>query len=293
MKKGITPVKNYINLYDYFNYRDFLADYYVAAKDRDKNFSYRYFAMKAGYNSSGLYSSIVQSKVCLTDKTTPKFIKALQFDEKEEKYFRLMVNFTHAFTAKAKQEIFDEMLPFLPKNVRKLKSNQREYYSKWYHTAIHQALDVIDIEDKNLEHISELAQSLTPQITNKEAKLSLQLLKELDLIEVKENNLLKSRFVSVLGAGDELGVMTIHQYQCHMMDLAKESLSRFAKEERQVRCTSMSVSPEGKERILNKIANFQGDIREIVRSDHGENQVYHFNIQFFPLTSEMDVKEMS
>ena len=65
MKKGITPVKNYINLYDYFNYRDFLADYYVAAKDRDKNFSYRYFAMKAGYNSSGLYSSIVQSKVCL------------------------------------------------------------------------------------------------------------------------------------------------------------------------------------------------------------------------------------
>lgn len=280
-------MKNYINLYDYFNYREFLADYYEARKARDKNFSYRYFAMKAGYNSSGLYSSIVQSKVSLTEKTTPKFIKALQLTEAEEKYFRLMVDFTHALTSKAKQEIFDEMLPFLPKKVQKLKSNQREYYSKWYHIAIHLCLDVVEIQHENKEELTELAKTLNPPISYKEAKSSLQLLKELDLVEVNDEGYLKSRYVSVMGGGDELGAMSIHQYQCHMMDMAKESLSRFNKADRQVRCTSMSVSEEGRERILNKIENFQKDIREIVRSDSEESQVYHFNVQFFPLSNSL------
>lgn len=281
-------MKNYINLYDYFNYREFLADYYTARKARDKNFSYRYFAMKAGYNSSGLYSSVVQSKVSLTEKTTPKFVKALQLDEKEEAYFKLMIEFTHAMTSKAKQEIFDEMLPYLPKKIQKLKSNQREYYSKWYHTAIHLALDVVEVRDGDKDDVTELAKSLNPEISYKEAKSSLQLLKELDLVEATPEGLLQAKFASIMGSGDELGAMAIHEYQCHMMDMAKESLGRFSKSERQVRCTSMSVSTEGRERILTKIENFQDDIRKIVQSDQNESQVYHFNIQFFPLTREMD-----
>lgn len=280
-------MKDYINLYDYFDYRDFLADYYVARKARDKNFSYRYFAMKAGYNSSGLYSSVVQSKVSLTEKTIPKFTKALQLSDIEEDYFRLMVDFTHALTSKAKQEIFDEMLPFLPKKVQKLKDNQREYYSKWYHTAIVLALDFISVKEGSKKDMTELAKSLNPPILYKEAKSSIQLLKELDLIKVDEEGKFEADFTSIKGSGGDIGDMTIHQYQAHMMDMAKESLSRFSKVRRRVRSTSMSVSEEGRDRILSKIEDFQKDIREIVRSDKNESQVYHFNVQFFPLSDKV------
>ena len=94
-----------------------------------------------------------------------------------------------------------------------------------------------------------------------------------------------------MGSGDELGVMAIHHFQSHMMDMAKESLIRIPKEERQIRSTSMSVSKEGRERILKKIEDFQKDVREIVRSDSNENQIYHFNVQFFPLSRSLNKGE--
>ena len=274
-----------IDIFSYYNYRSFLRDYYDARKARDRNFSYRWFAMRAGFNSSGLYSSIVQGKVNLTDNTTPKFALAMKLTPREESYFELMVEFTHATTAAARQDIFDKMLPLMPRRMQKAKANQREYYAHWHYTAVHQALAVIDVR----ENFEKLAALIDPQISIAQARKAIKLLSELGLIEKNSSGFWKSTTQGLMG-GDEVGADQIHRYQIEMMQLAEEALERFPKERRQISTTTISVSSEGKERILKKLSDVQKEIFEMVRSDTGEDQVWQLNLQFFPMTKKSEEK---
>ena len=115
-----------MNVYAYYNYRKYLQDYYEYRKSVQRYFSYRSFAKKAGYSSSGLYLDLIRGRKSLTPQMLPKFIKALGLNERESRYFTLMVDFTHATTPASKQQIFDQMSSLLPRTVKTLTKNQQE-----------------------------------------------------------------------------------------------------------------------------------------------------------------------
>ena len=66
-----------MNVFAYYNYRKYLQDYYENRKSIYRYFSYRSFAKKAGYTSSGLYLDLVKGRKSLTPQMVPKFIAAL------------------------------------------------------------------------------------------------------------------------------------------------------------------------------------------------------------------------
>ena len=211
----------------------------------------------------------------------PKFIAALGLNEKEGRYFRLMVDFTHAQSVESKQQIFDQMSALLPKAVKALTKNQQEYYAKWYHVAVREALSVLDINEGNLQ---ELAWFLNPKISVPQAKQSLQLLLDLGLIE-KENGFYRSVNKTVT-SGKEISPLFVHPFQHQMIDLGKEALDRYTTARRNVSTTTMSVSAAGLERIIRKIDMFQKEILDIVTSDSGETMLCELNVQFFPISKE-------
>ena len=268
-----------IDIFEYFDYRLFLRDYYDVRKADERNFSYRWFAQRAGFNSSGLYSSIVRGKVNLTDNTIPKFAAAMKLEPNEEAYFRLMVDYTHASTAQARQEIFDQMVPLMPEKIRRAKLDQREYYSDWRYTAVHQALAVCDVRDD----FAELGSLFDPPMTPDEAKRAVELLASLGLAKRGPTGRWETTTATLLG-GAEVGVAAIRAYQASLIEQGKLALERIPKERRHVSTTTVSVSPEGKERILRKLAETQREIFEIAKSDVGETEVCQLNFQFFPLT---------
>ena len=139
-----------MNIFAYYNYRKYLQDYYEYRKSLQRYFSYRSFAQKAGYSSSGYYLDLVRGRKSLTPQMVPKFIAALGLNEKEGRYFKLMVDFTHAQSVESKQQIFDQMSSLLPKAVKALTKNQQEYYAKWYHVAVREALSVLNINESVL-----------------------------------------------------------------------------------------------------------------------------------------------
>jgi uncharacterized protein (TIGR02147 family) len=51
-----------LRVFDYTDYRKYLSDYYDEQKKKTPSFSYRFFAKKAGYNSSGLYKDILSNR---------------------------------------------------------------------------------------------------------------------------------------------------------------------------------------------------------------------------------------
>ncbi len=271
-----------MNVYAYYNYRKYLQDYYDYRKSVQRYFSYRSFAKKAGYSSSGFYLDLIRGRKSLTPQMLPKFIAALGLNEKEGRYFTLMVDFTHATTAASKQAIFDQMSALLPSAIKSLTKSQQEYYSKWYYVAAREALSVLKINEKNIQ---ELALFLNPKITLPQAKQTIQLLRSLGLIEIGEDGFFHSVNKAIF-SGSEIAPLFVHEFQKQMIDLGKNALDHYSTERRNVSCMTMSVSPEGLERIISKIDLFRKEIVDIIRSDEGEAMVCQMNIQFFPLSKE-------
>ena len=271
-----------MNVFAYYNYRKYLQDYYEYRKSVQRYFSYRAFAKKAGYTSSGFYLDLVKGRKSLTPQMVPKFIVALGLTEKESRYFSLMVDFTHAATPESKQIIFEQMSSLLPKAVKTLTRHQQEYYSKWYYVAVREALSVLNVN----ENIQDLAFFLNPRITLPQAKQAMQLLSRLELIEKIDG--FWRPVNKTISSGSEIASLFVHQFQKQMIDLGKAALDHYSVERRNVSCTTMSVSPQGLERIIHKIDMFRKEIVDIVRSDDHESMVCELNIQFFPLSKEME-----
>ncbi len=271
-----------ISIYDYFDYRKYLSDYYTTEKAAKPHFSYRYFMKKAGFNSSGSYSRIVDGTVNMTQKLIPKYASGLGLNVKETEYFEFMVLYDRAKTAEAKQQIFDQMLTYLPNKTKRLKNNQRDYYSHWYNVVIRESLAVLSITD---DTISDMAYYLDPQIRTSDVKQAIKTLNNLGLIE-KDCHGYWRACDSGLMSGCEIGPLHIHNFQFQMMDLAKESLGRFVRGQRSVSTKTFSVSSNAFEEIKKKIAKVHKDIEEIIISDENEGRVYQMNLQLFPVTKE-------
>ncbi len=271
-----------MNIFGYYNYRTFLKDYYEYRKSKNPSFSYRAFVTKAGLKSSGIYLDIVRGRRRLTINSLQSFGGAMKLDEKELRYFTLMMQFTDAKTHEAKQNIFEEMTAMLPKSKRKVTRAQRAYYENWYVIALREALSVINV-DTNYQ---DLASFLNPRVSVAKVKHSMNLLQELDLIE-KSTGFWRSKNGRI--EGDHIDTLTMHNLQKQFIELSKESLNTFTKEKRNISGTTMSISEEGIARMIHKIDAFRSEAHELIVSDTNENQVYQLNVQFYPLSKEEEL----
>jgi uncharacterized protein (TIGR02147 family) len=269
------------SVYRYFDYRECLRRYFLHRKAMNPRFSYRVFAAKAGYTSSGLYIHLVKGELNLTRAMVARFIKGMDLQPREAEYFSLMVQFTHASTPEAKQHWFERMLPLLPSSSRILTQDQVEYYAKWYHVAVREALSVLDVgEDPGV-----LAEFLRPPITSRQAAASLKLLHSLGLIQRDGNGCWRATD-AILASTPALGPVLVHPFQETMMEMAKAALKRYPREKRHISCYTFSISEEGYSRMRIKLNQFLKEVGNLVRSDQGVNRVCQFNLQLFPLSEE-------
>ncbi len=269
------------SVFDYFDYRRCLDDFYRYRKSLNSRFSHRSFALKAGYKSSGLFIQLVKGKLNLTRKMLPGFTKAMGLDETQAEYFGLMVQFTHGQNAVARQHWFDKMVPLLPARTKSVALEQKKYYENWYHVAVREALSILDVG----ADFHELAAFIQPSITPAEAEAAMRLLDSLGLIRIDSIGHWRATDALVESTAD-LGPFLIHAYQESLIELGKTSLKRYGKDKRNVSCFTFSLSEEGHRRLSLKVDSFFREVSELVRSDEGMNRVCQLNIQYFPLSGE-------
>lgn len=270
-----------ISVFAYFNYRDYLRDYFSHRKSVNRRYSHRAFARKAGYNSSGLYLLLVGGKQNLTRALIPKFARAMELNPRETEYLEHMVDFTHGKTAAEKQASFDRMIGLLPPSALNIGREQRDYYATWHNVAVRESLSVLDVGDD----YRALADFICPPLKVTQAKKAIKLLDSLGLIGRNKAGHWKATVAS-LASTPELGVVTIHRFQKDMMELGKAALERFDREERNIASSTLSLSKLGFERLSLKLDVLLKEIAELARSDENEDRVYQLNLQLFPLTGK-------
>jgi uncharacterized protein (TIGR02147 family) len=121
-----------------------------------------------------------------------------------------------------------------------------------------------------------------PPITPEEAQESVESLERLGLIRKNEQGFYE-RVERVLSTGYEANSQAVRNFLMSTLDLAKEALDRFPREERSVSTLTLSLSKNGQNVIDEELKVFRRRLLEIAKVDQNVDRVVQFNFQMFPL----------
>jgi uncharacterized protein (TIGR02147 family) len=215
----------------------------------------------------------------IAEKSVKKFIEYFSFDQQEAEYFETLVHFIKAKSDKESKLFFEKLLSFKELKTNVLTSDQYEFYRKWYYSAIRSLLQFYDFHGD----YKELAELLTPPISVKEAKQAIKLLERLQLIRRDASG----RYELVdkaITTGSEWRSLAIQSFQEETIEMAKESLARHKKEQRDISTITMNIGPEDLQRLKELTQQFRNTVIRYVNDNASPENVYQMNVQLYPLT---------
>lgn len=277
MKKGTLT-----NIFEYSDYRRFLADYYVQKKANNPNFSHRLFANQAGLSSPSHLLMIIKGERNLSIKTIEKFAEGLKLSSKEKRFFELLVLYSQTEDLQLKAKYFSEVIAIKANlaGLHKLEKEKFDFLSKWQSVAIYV---LVGLKDFNADP-EWISKRLGAKITPTQAKEAVQNLLKLKMIESDSENNLKQVSGAVTVA-DDTKSMAVFEYHQSMLRLASEALRKTPQTEREMNGATISIPKNKLPELKEKIRAFRKEINMFASSFENPDEVYQMNIQLFPLTT--------
>jgi len=276
--------KKKVSVFEYADYRAYLSDYYRFQKSLDPAFSYRFFAKKAGFSSSGLYKELVDGKRSLNRSLITKFSEALNHSKKESAYFENMVFFSEAQDAGERTLYFKKMMATYESKAYKILGEQYEYFSKWYYAVVRELLSYVPFKDD----YKSLAKLLNPAIREDQAKKAIQVLEKLQLIKKDEKGHYVRCTPSVTTGypdrDNKVDLLNIINFQKAMLAMAAEAYDRHQVDHMDMSTLTLSISGKTFGLIKEEIANFRKKLLGMAERDEGPDRIYQMCYHFFPMT---------
>ena len=120
---------------------------------------------------------------------------------------------------------------------RPLEEWQYAFYQKWYHSAIHALLSIYEFRGS----YRELASIMTPSITAKQARESIQLLTKIGLVRRDEDGVYRPTDAFVT-SGERWQSIAIQNFQKETITLSAQSLDLHPKELRDISTVTVALS---------------------------------------------------
>ena len=171
-------------VFEYLDYREFLKDYYSAKKEANPAFSLRVFSDKIGFKAKDFISRVMSGSKNLSDQSISKVAAGLRLGKHETEFFTGLVKFNQAETTEDRNAAFEEMQAALKvarfaEKQHVLGHAQYMVYSHWRHLTVRSLIGMFGFNGD----YETLAKQVRPHITAEEAKKSVQLLEECELIK--------------------------------------------------------------------------------------------------------------
>jgi uncharacterized protein (TIGR02147 family) len=272
------------SVFKYTDYRKFLRDFYQERKSAVPSFTHRFIAQKVGFKSGGHFSLILDGKANISITFIERIARFIGLSKKEAGYFQNMVLFNQAKRHDDKKRYFEHMMSYTDAVVRIVDAAQYEFYDKWYYSALRELCALYPLSDNS--DFAQIGRMLEPPITEAQARRAFALLKRLELIHVDETGFYhpKDRHIST---GYDASSLSINTFILNALDLAKQSIDRFPREERNLSWLSLSVSEEGYASIVEELRQTRRRIMTIVENDKKTDRVYLLNYQLIPLSKRL------
>lgn len=272
-----------LTIFTYFNYREFLQDFYNEQKSLNKAFSYQYFANKAGFKAKSFIKHVIDGKKNLTADSIEKLNNVLKLKDKSFSYFTDLVTFNQASTIEQRNYYFGKLSQYNKRNAARMVLNQQyDLYSKWYFNAIRELVVTRDFCDD----YERLGKMLKPAITAANAQDAVKLLLRLGLIEKKGTRYIQCD--PVITTGDEVRSLTISNFHIQNLALAASSIDTIESCARDISCIVVGLSDDGFAHVKQEIQKFRKKLLDIAASDTNVNRVYHINFQAIPVSEDIN-----
>lgn len=268
------------DIYEYLEYRTYLADAYQAGKENVSAFSYRYLARRAGFSSPNFIKLVIDGKRNLSSESVEAVARAFGLTAPERRFFADLVAFDQAGDVEEKNAAFENIAASRRfRDARHLDHSMFEYLSRWYYPAIREMAAQPDFEaDPDW-----IADRLCPSITAKEAETALKLLFDLELLVRDDNGGVKRGEPSIT-TGHEVRSLAIGNYHRQMLERASDSITEIPREMRDISALTVCISADKVDDFKERIHDFREQLLDLGDRDEDPQVVYQLNIQLFPLT---------
>ena len=242
--------------------------------------------MRMGLLNSRSYFNDVLNGKKVTPDFIERFLRVLDLDPDESKYFRVLVKFNQAENVNDRELYLGQLISSNKIQKKIMNLSTYEFYRKWYHAAIRTLLDTFDFRD----NYAELAKKLIPQITVKQAKESINLLDSMGLTSKNEDGFYKPTD-KALATEDFVKDELIRQYQHQCIELAGKALFSNDKNPKEVYTNTISVSHACLKQLQEELNKFKSVVCTLVNNDENPaDQVYQLNVQLFANSRKEDKK---
>ena len=267
-----------IKIFDYLDYRQYLRAVFDEKKKQTPHFSHRGLMQKLSLRAPGHILFVMQGKRRLTPESALRLSAYLKLNKKESEYLMSLIRYTDAGTPAEKQFAFEELLSLRQRSAWKVPASGYKFYEKWYNSVVRASLDVEPFKGD----YNRLASSLCPAITPAEARQAVETLLELGMAKRDEIGFVHSS-EEAISTGDSWQSAAIHNLQRKFIELGKEALDRFPKEDRDVSNLTVTVSEETFDIIRKKIKDLRSQVMAMACAEQMPDRVLQVNIQLFPL----------
>jgi uncharacterized protein (TIGR02147 family) len=271
----------------YTDFRKYLKDVFKELKKNNNGFSHRQIAQRLGLSTSNFIWLVMQGKRNLNQSLCMKMSEIFKHTLKESEYFENMVNFLQAKTHKEKDRYFSRMMALRKNsNIGKIDENHYAYFTNWYNPVIR---ELVTRKGFIKDDFLSLARRVRPQITEIQARKSVELLLELGMIKEKGESFVES--APIISTGPEVSSLGVANFHRSMGHLAVESLDSFPKDKRNITACMVGLSKNSFEKVKEELAACRSRILNIAEAEQNPTCVYDINLQFFPVTTEEKTEE--
>jgi uncharacterized protein (TIGR02147 family) len=272
--------KKTFSIYNYIDYRRFLTDYYRWYKENTRGFSHRRMAASLGFTSPNFLKLVIDGNRNIGPDSLKKIADGIGLNQHEKEYFSSLVSFDQAKQSAEKTLFLGRLVALRNQNgISRVAPEQYEYFSEWYHPAVR---EIVKGLREPLDY-TVLSRRMNNRVSPSRIRKSVALLKKLGLLRLDET----SAYVHsspILNTENDLNTIAVRQYHKAALDIAQKALDDVAPEQRENSHATISVSSAGFETIKQRIQAFREELLQLVAGDANTKEVYHVNIQLYPVT---------
>ena len=261
----------------YLDYRLYIKEYISYLQSKNKKYSQRWIAKKAGFNSPQLISMIISGHRSLSSENAQLLSYAFDLSAEEEEYFNLLIELSQTKNADAQMELINKIKIHFEEGIfKELPDTGFEYLRKWYYPVIREMVIVTGFQNKP----EWIARAL--QIEVEEVKIAISTLLELGFLIGTDDGKLQRNEPSIK-AMDYVSPMIMAKYHLQMLERSFNALS-LPREFRFFDTLTVSISNKNAEKVRSILQKTIREIDLLAESSPKREDVYQLNLQFFSHT---------
>ncbi len=257
------------SVYDYDDYRKYLASIYAFKKNKNKYYSETAFIKDAGFanNSRGYLGLILKKKRNLGEKGLRGFINSIPLNNEEAIYFENLVRFNHAQDNSSKKTYLERMKSaskHVNNKLISIKESQYRLVSDWLLIALR---EIVALDDFKAD-TAWIKKQIRRDLKKTEIEQALNDLIQLNLIKRNlDGNFSQSEECIIFREDEETFKFSSDLHES-FLDYAREQILHADYRDRSVQLNTISCNKDDFEAIKEEIRTFSHHLI----SKYGENK---------------------